>query len=146
MDMSTDLHRCKCPTSPIVTEKYLWHLLPLDKWYTEILTMVQNRLRVDFFAVLVHIGTSSGSRISYALSWMLNLTWFKQILGLVVLGSWKSPGWKGPWKIIWSNLLWKRKPRWDYLALCPVASSKPSVMESLAYPCGGCTCDWLFLL
>lgn len=103
-------------------------------------------LWVFFVFFLIQIGTSSGSKIYYALSWMLNLTWFNQILNLVVTGSWKSSGWKRPWKIIWSNVSQKRKPRWDYLAPCPVASWKPPVMESLAYPCGGCSCDWLVSL
>lgn len=26
------------------------------------------------------------------------------------IGSWNSPGWKGP-QIIWSSLLWERQPR-----------------------------------
>lgn len=122
-------------------------LLSLDRWYIKILTMVQNWLHVGLFlVVLVCIGTTSGSRICYVCSWMLNLTWFNQILGLVVIGSWKSPGWKGLQKIICSNFLWKRKPRWDYLAPCPVASWKLPVMGSLAYPCGSCSCDWLFSL
>lgn len=39
-----------------------------------------------------------------------------------------SLGWKGSSKMIWPNLSWKRKPRWHYLAPCPIASWKTPVM------------------
>ena len=31
----------------------------------------------------------------------------------VLTESYNSPGWKGSWKITWSNLSWERKPGWD---------------------------------
>lgn len=49
-----------------------------------------------------------------------------------------SPGQKGPQKIICSNLLWKRDPRWNCLALCPVTSRK-----TLAIAIGLWNLDWV---
>lgn len=57
-----------------------------------------------------------------------------------------SPGRKGPWKIICSNLLWERDTRWDYLAPCPITSYKPLVMGTPPHPWGGCSSEWLISL
>lgn len=47
------------------------------------------------------------------------------------------PGWKGPVKIIWSGLSWKREHRGDYLAPCPAASWEPPVVVTPPHPWGG---------
>lgn len=43
-----------------------------------------------------------------------------------------------------SNILWENKPRWDYLAPCPIASGKPPETEILPHALGGCSSGWLF--
>lgn len=53
------------------------------------------------------------------------------------------------WKITWSNPLWEREPRWDYLVLCSVMSWKTPMMglrklswltiQEAQSPCPGCT-------
>lgn len=64
-------HRCKCPVL-LSLRSIFANTIGNSNDYT--LKFSQNQLHVVFLAVLVHIDTSSGSRISYALNWMLNLT------------------------------------------------------------------------
>lgn len=52
------------------------------------------------------------------------------------------PGWKGPQKIIWSDLPWQREPRWDYLTSCPTPSWKHAVIGPPPCPLGGCYSDY----
>lgn len=63
-----------------------------------------------------------------------------------IMDSRNRPGWKGPWKIVWSSLSWERNTRWGYLAPCPIAPWKPSVMGTPPHPWGGCSVnDWSHL-
>jgi len=44
----------------------------------------------------------------------MHCCWFTFLWVDRTVKSQNRPGWKGPWKIIWSNLSRKRKPGWDY--------------------------------
>lgn len=43
-----------------------------------------------------------------------------------------TPSWWGPQNITGSHPLWKRKPRWDFLAPCSAVSGELSVMGTLS--------------